>query len=232
MLDSYTFEFNDISAQAYGIYVEQRPAFPVGSRKVELITVEGRSEPLLPDQNSYDPIELKIECAFKEHASDWCAKARSVKRWLCGSGSLRLSDSPDTFFKVYNIEIEQIDREIRIYGKFTVKFTCSPFEYLVAGRGEQVIDDVKFNPYDLCHPTYRIRGNGECRLIVNEKAISVIVKKEIMIDTDKMLTYESGEMKNTLLTGDYEDLYLLPGENKIEAPKEFEIMVSPNWRCI
>ena len=53
-----------------------------------------------------------------------------------------------------------------------------------------------------------------------------------MIDTDKMLTYESGEMKNTLLTGDYEDLYLLPGENKIEAPKEFEIMVSPNWRCI
>ena len=84
MLDSYTFEFNDISAQAYGIYVEQRPAFPVGSRNVELITVEGRSEPLLPDQNSYDPIELKIECAFKEHASDWCAKARNVKRWLCG----------------------------------------------------------------------------------------------------------------------------------------------------
>ena len=66
----------------------------------------------------------------------------------------------------------------------------------------------------------------------SKKAISVTVKKEIMIDTDKMLTYESGEMKNTLLTGDYEDLYLLPGENKIEASKEFEIMVSPNWRCI
>ena len=44
-----------------------------------------------------------------------------------------------------------------------------------------------------------------------------------MINTDKMLTYESGEMKNTLLTGDYEDLYLLPGENKLRHQKNLKL---------
>lgn len=233
MLDKYGFEFNMVSTQRQGIYVERRPAIPGNSRKVDLITIAGRAEPLLPEEYEYDPIEISIECAFRSNPSEWCTQARNVKRWLQGSGTLRLGDSPDTFFKVYNTEIEQIDREKRIYGKFTVKFICSPFEYVLIGTRERSADEVKYNPYDLCHPVYKIRGEGECQLSVNGNIVRATVKKELIIDTDKMFAYETnGEMRNTSLKGEYEDLYLLPEENRIEISEGYDLRIIPNWRYI
>ena len=52
------------------------------------------------------------------------------------------------------------------------------------------------------------------------------------IDTDRMIAYrEDGTLQNTSVTGKYEDLYLLEGENDIEITGG-TVKVIPNWRCL
>ena len=48
-----------------------------------------------------------------------------------------------------------------------------------------------------------------------------------------MITYRelNGEMMNTYVNGDYEDLYLKPGENMISVVGA-EMKIIPNWRCL
>ena len=37
-------------------------------------------------------------------------------------------------------------------------------------------------------------------------------------------------MMNTSVSGDYEELYLKPGENEISITQGFTLTVIPNWR--
>lgn len=110
---------------------------------------------------------------------------------------------------------------------------CSPFEYVVEGREWKTIKEALFNPYDLSHPEYRITGEGVCTLTVNGKAMKANIGQNLIIDTDAMLAYrQDGAMMNTSVTGDYEELYLKPGENSIAVSSGFSISIKPNWRCI
>ena len=58
------------------------------------------------------------------------------------------------------------------------------------------------------------------------------VAENLTIDTDRMIAYRSdGTLSNTKVSGNYEDLYLKPGENKIEFTGG-TLAVVPNWRCL
>ena len=59
------------------------------------------------------------------------------------------------------------------------------------------------------------------------------VGQNLTIDTDLMIAYrQDGTLQNTAITGDYEDLYLLPGENVINITSGFNLSVSPKWRTL
>ena len=82
-------------------------------------------------------------------------------------------------------------------------------------------------------PVYKITGNGGCTLTVNGKAMKATVGQNLTINTELMIAYRTdGTLQNGKVTGDYEDLYLLEGENQISITKGFDLKVIPNWRCI
>ena len=82
-------------------------------------------------------------------------------------------------------------------------------------------------------PIYKITGNGPCTLTVNGKTMTATVTDNISIDTERMITYDSsGNLKNTSVSGNYEDLYLQPGENTVTVSSGFTCTVIPNWRCL
>ena len=90
-----------------------------------------------------------------------------------------------------------------------------------------------YNPYSVSHPEYLIIGEGNCTLTVNGKTMEANVGQNLTINTDLMLAYrKDGEMQNTQVTGNYEDLYLAEGENQISISAGFEMTVIPNWRCL
>ena len=111
-----------------------------------------------------------------------------------------------------------------------MKFTCEPVQYAVAGDEFLALSEVANNPYDLCHPVYKIIGEGVCTLIVNGKVFTANVGQNAIIDSDRMLTYrEDGTLQNTIVSGDYSDLYLIAGDNTITATEGFDVTVKPRW---
>lgn len=227
----YGFEFNGETAQSHHIYVENRPNIPTGKEKIEYIKIAGKDAPVALRKGNYENVEIYVDCGWKVDKKLWNEKIREVRRWLRGAGSLAFSDSTETFWKVNEVIIEEFVRKIKKYGKFRVKFVCEPHEYIKEGLQEMEIQDTSYNHCDICHPIYKITGNGTCILTVNGKAMKATVGQNLTIDTERMIAYRrDGTMMNTSVSGDYEELYLQPGENDIKITSGFNLKVIPNWR--
>ena len=69
-----------------------------------------------------------------------------------------------------------------------------------------------------------------CTLMVNGNEMTANVGQNLTIDTDLMMAYrQDGTLQNTAVTGDYEDLYLVPGDNVINITSGFDLKIIPNW---
>ena len=85
----------------------------------------------------------------------------------------------------------------------------------------------------ICHPIYKISGNGTCILTVNGKNMSATVGQNLTIDTDLMIAYRTdGDINNIAVTGNYEDLWLQEGENTISITSGYDLSIIPNWRTL
>ena len=229
----YSFEFNNETSVSHEIYVQSRQDVPGKERKITYTVVGGKEETISDRNTFYENTEISLECAYRIDPADWNRKRRMIGKWLSGAGELTFSDDPEVYWKVKDIQISKFERPLKKHATFTVKFICSPFEYIAEGKEFRSPKDVYFNPYDLSHPEYKITGEGVCTLTVNGKKMKANIGQNLTINTDLMLAYrEDGSIMNTSVTGDYEDLYLKPGENSISVSSGFSLTVKPNWRCI
>lgn len=229
----YHFEFNGKSSLAQGIYVKKRPDIPASKEKVEYISLPGRAEKLCRHTGEFENIELKIECNFKTDKGTWYKEICTIREWLQGYGELSLQDSAELFWKVRAVKIDGIERELKKYGFFKAVFTCSPFIYLKEGKKWKSAEEAMKNPGTVCHPIYKIEGEGVCILKVNEKSLAVNVGQNVIVDTERILAYKNdGTIQNTKVMGDYDDLWLKKGNNTFQATPGFQISVMPNWRYI
>lgn len=70
-------------------------------------------------------------------------------------------------------------------------------------------------------------------LTVNGKKVTANVGQNLTIDTELMMAYrEDGTIQNTALTGDYEELFLQPGDNTITFSSGFIVSIVPRWRIL
>lgn len=229
----YHFEFNEESSLSHGIYVEKRPDIPAAKEKVIYISIPGKAEKICRHTGEFEDVEIKIECSFKEQPLKWIKKVCEIRQWLQGSGELSFSDDVDIFWKVKAVKINGVERELKKYGFFKVTLICSPFIYLKEGKKWKNMAAAMKNPGTICHPIYKVEGEGMCTLSVNQKKISVNVGQNVVIDTERMITYKNdGTMQNTKIMGDYESLYLKHGDNPFQVTSGFRVTVMPNWRYI
>ena len=123
--------------------------------------------------------------------------------------------------------------EMCIRDRFTATFICHGCQYLVDGAREQGVEDVRYNPYFIAHPIYKITGEGVCYLEVNGNTMKANVGQNLTIDTEGMIAYRAdGTLANMKVSGNYEELYLLEGENEISITEGFDLKIIPNWRCL
>ena len=184
-------------------------------------------------KNRYKPSTNDVSMNFKSAAGTWHDAYRAAKGWLTGSGWLYFSDDEEHWYKVLYCLIAEPERVYRLLGRFTARFVCDPYQYLVSGMEEYDPDDVLENDYAVCHPTYLIIGVGDCTLTVNGNEMSAYITNNLYIDTDRQLAYTTdGEVSNTAVSGDYEELYLKEGTNTISVTSGYTLTVIPNWRCL
>ena len=217
------------------IYVMRRPDVPAAEYRVTEISVPGRDGKMYVDENCIEDIEFEIEFNFMGEPDDWFAIFRRAKRWLLQKGEreLRFGDDPYFFYIIKKVTIETAERVCYEIGRFTAKFICKGTQFYESGKEEVDISELNENIGIESHPVYKITGNGPCTLTVNGKTMTATVTDNIIIDTERMITYDSsGNLKNTSVSGNYEDIYLQPGENTVTVSSGFTCTVIPNWRCL
>lgn len=229
----YSVLFRGKRCEDYGLLPAERPKIPTPKRDLETKEIPGKSGAITIDRKRYEPIEIAVEFNFAAKENDWNEKLRQAKRWLNGSGELSFSDDSDYFYKVYYTDISDAEREKKRKGSFEATFVCDPFTYLKSGKREYDASEVLYNPYSEAHPVYKVTGEGVCYLSVNGREMKANVGQNLVIDTERMIAYRiDGIMNNALVSGDYQDLYLMEGENQIEISPGFSLKVIPNWRSL
>lgn len=227
--------FREHSASELGFIIE-RPVIPAGKAGYESVKVPGRDGTLYRRTGTVDDISIEVSVGFKVKRELWVEQYRSLKRWLTGTGPLSFSDDPDYFYKVKKVAIKSIERKTGRLGLAKAEFLCQGYQYLQSGNFDYPYDclSARYNPCDVAaHPIYRITGEGKCTLTVNGKSMAAQVGQNLTIDTERMLAYrQDGTLQNMAVTGDYEELYLAPGENEVNISEGFTLLVQPNWRSL
>lgn len=227
----FQIEFSGHSGWEYFLLPVRRPSIPAPEERIEEVTVPGRDGILTISEGLYEPIVIPVEMNFMAPPDEWAGVYRKAKKWLSGSGKLRLSDDPGYFYRVLFCKITSTERTSRKIGRFTAEFTCDPYIYSDEGEKEVQVSGDIYNPGAICHPVYRITGEGLCTLTVNGYEFTANVGQEIIIDSDRQISYKNdGQSLNTDVTGDYAKLWLPPGDNTVTGSTGFTVNITPRWR--
>lgn len=229
----FTISFKGKSCLEYKVFPSRRPDIPIPKKRINEIEIAGRDGILTETVGDYEQIIIPVEFNFREAAEIWNTTYRNIKKWLSGNGILEFSDDRNFCYKVLYITFKNEKRKMRKIGAFTAEFICDPYSYFKTGQETMESESARVNPGDVCHPIYKITGEGMCTLTVNGKSMTANVGQNLTIDTELMLAYrKDGTLNNAAVTGNYEDLYLNPGENAISISPGFDLKIIPNWRCL
>nr|WP_296960690.1 hypothetical protein [uncultured Mediterraneibacter sp.] len=208
------------------------PEIERGYEETVLKTVPGRKGTVTIHTGTYSDTTILCHLHLTKEAEYLEQAYLRAKSWLKDTKTLVFSDNPSMFYRVKKVEVGKQNKVYGRFGTFDVTFTCDPGEYIVEGKKEYKISEIAFNPYSECSPIYKITGNGSCVLKVNGQQIKADVTKELTIDTELEIAYSDKGTKNTAVSGNYENIHLMSGDNAISITKGFDLKIIPNWRIL
>lgn len=227
-------EYGDMLGSNIGVFPVEYPNIPAAKERIEEIDIPGRDGKLNKRTGNYDSTSIPIEFNYSGKEELWNERWRQVKQWLSARDTeLSLSDDPQFFYKISHVILNENNKIGRKIGKFQAEFiTKDGLSYYKEGKNRMEISDAKYNPGIVSHPIYIITGEGFCTLEINGNTMEVNVSSDIVIDTERMISYHTDRTsQNTAVKGKYEDLYLLEGRNEISITDGFSCKIIPNWRC-
>ncbi len=233
----YDITYKNISAQSLGVFVKERPSFPVPERNKTFTQIPGRSGSLVIDEGTYNDITVQIKFNFVNEDEDEIGNIfREAKAWLLSSGSGRLESSDDTgvFWLVKNVVITDSERTAKIGHSFTATFRLDPYTYYKSGETPISLPAMLYNAHETAEPVYSIVGEGVCTITTTSGTVTANIGQNLTIDTANMISYrtDSGVRNNIAITGDLEDLKIPAGLFNISLSSGFTGTVKPNWRAV
>ena len=228
----YSIQRNGRNNMEFGIVVTERPSIPAAVFRTNEIETAERT--LIEKLDGVEPITITVSFGFCTDPDQWNNVFRNARMWLMDETDTKLvfSDDIDWFYNVLKTEIAESKRTIRKFGKFDVDFLCDGYVYRADGENKYKIENLPQNKWLESHPEYILTGSGSATLTVNGNQMQATVNGTLTINTDLMIAYnQEGVLQNTLLSGNYEDLYLRRGENEISVSGA-ELEIIPHWRSL
>lgn len=219
-----------IDSSDYRVKFLEYPTIHRGQRVRKMIEIPGKGT-LVQDEEMYEDTVVTLQMDITACRGE--SPDQLLIHFVSGlvqSSRLYLQELNGDFFQIKKVEISDYSQISDCNIEFEVTITCEPGQYIEDGRFYQNAESEIRNLYSESCPVYKITGNGRCVLSVNGKSMTANVSQSIIIDTQKMLAYrEDGVGQNTLVEGNYEDLYLMPGKNSVSITENFELSIKPNW---
>lgn len=221
--------FNGTDSTDYGIRVEKCPDYPAAQRKVEFISVEGRSGDLVRDTQAWNNVEQTYSVYFGDPTATFQELSGAVARWLLGSkGYCRLEDDyyPDVYRKAVYSRLIQNRNFLNQKGRADLVFNCKPQRYFKAGEQWQSITSGSsfVNDYMPCYPVFEVTGNGTVEYGDTLITVSNNSGKTLYIDTELQDAYTG------ILSGEpFSVSYSVATFQWFAAPYSQDVMLPSNF---
>lgn len=237
----YGLKFNNTWSKDIGILVAQQPNIPIQSEKIDKISIPGRNGDLIEKQNAFEDITITVSCNFIDRFTFW-EKEVAIKKWLLNIKDYKLtfSDNQGYFYKVKCINIDEIKRELRVIGRFDIKFTCDPFAYSYEGQktitkmGQDSELDLYNDGYDSL-PYIKLFGNNPTTLMLTTEETTMYlfqsthIDEYIELDSELQDCYKGTLNCNKLYSGTFP--VLKPGRNQLYwSGNATGLEIIPRWR--
>ena len=231
----YSMYFNLKHNYELNFKIMKRPSVPSPQRQYTEIDIKGRDGKLYKEENLED-VDISIECNFISKTPDeWNEDYRKIKRWINNikDNKLSFNDDKGYYYKVCKVNIDSLERVYKRLGKFNIKITVEPYQYIEPNQ-ELNLSTSMYNNWDVCQPVYRIIGSGNCVLNVNGTTVNCTVNEQLTIDTrfDKIIEADGNLAIGKTDIKRMQDLYLQEEENNFSWSNGFVIYITPNWRTI
>ena len=228
-------EFNNMLGSSIKVYPTKYPSIPAAIERISEVSIPGRDGVLKIRTGKYESTSIPIEFNYIGKDELWNERWRQVKQWLSATDTeLSFADDTEYYYKISRVVLDANERVSRKIGRFTATFiTKDGLSYYKSGKNKMSIEEAKCNPGIIAQPIYIITGEGLCKLTVNGKTMKVNVSRDIIINTELMISYHLDKTsQNIAVSGNYEELYLQEGNNEISITDGFECKIIPNWRCL
>ena len=212
---------NGISSRTIkGLIIQKLPPISKPAMRTKAETVDGRDGDIVTalGYSAYDK-EIEIGLSYEYNIDDIIA-------FFDAQGKITFSNEPE---KYYNFATySQIDYEKLIRFKTaTVTFHVQPFKYSDI-ESEKSFTEFPLNSVNInnsgntfSRPTITVTGKGSIKLSINDENILTLALpttgRTIIIDAQEMNSYspENGAFLNRLVTGNYDNIRLKVGRNRI-----------------
>lgn len=225
------------SSDDCNVIVQRYPSFSIPARKIEKISVPGRSGDIIIQQDAFENFTQRYEVYISAEKPKIPTISHLVTEWLCVKGYQVLEDSywlDSYYLATYNggLEVENI---MNRFGRATIEFDCKPQRFLKSG--DRVVEIRKRatlqNEYAFAAlPLIKVYGTGSGTLTVGETTISLSnISGYIMLDSDVQNAYKGAENQNSKMTGEFPKLQ--SGGNLITWTGDITgVDIKPRWWTI
>lgn len=221
-----------------GLRIERYPVISKPRRRMETVSVPGRSGDLHIDDGSWEDITLRYECWWKNGSAAYTTArtAHEVAQWLyLAPVGARLEDTYDS--QVYRratweggVDVENI---LNRYGRLTLEFRCDPRAFLKSAESALTFaasGGMLNNPTPFAtKPLVRIVGSISGLLKIGNSSMLVRFQgmdtQELWVDCQEQEAWQvvdGAEVPCNAWIDGQEFLEVAPGANKIEFPSSFD----------
>lgn len=222
----YDIEYNGETGKSQGVILAGFPVFEEMKGTYDEYPIPGRVGSLINHSGRRN--NIRVNCELLAISDDVHLLFRRMKKWFGKAGKLRFTDNTDAYYEVLAIASLGSEREFRRCGRIRVQFVIFPYEFLNSGNEEY--NSITYNPYCVCMPTYIVEGSGTCVITANGRTFTANVPGKLTIDSRRMISYKSdGSSGNTLVNGNYEDLWIEEGDVNLSCTSGFTLKIVPKW---
>ena len=230
------FEFKGVISPSLNVVVSEYPPIIRARRRVETVTVPGRSGELTlaPGPASYDSMVREIKCYARPGAD-----LNEIADWLTGSGTLIFGNEPDFAYEAQAIEELSVERIMRgrQHKAFTVPFLCQPLKRRASGDPAITLTTAGnvFNPGHVSsRPKITVTGSGSIALNVGGTETTITgLSAAVVIDSDLGMAMNADEDTNlsSIILGEWPELD--PGANAVSwTGTVTSVVIQPRWRWL
>ena len=221
-----------INLSSKKVYMPYRPAIPANKKKIEYVEIPGRSGALTVF-NGYQDRTLELPFNFYDKTNVNKKMRTDVSPIMLNAKTIKFSDDPDIFYKVKNVEIDDLDRKLEVVYSYTANVTIEPFNYSVNGSNAVTItksSSITNSGTYFSEPKITLYGNGNLSVTINSYTFQVNnVSGSVIVDSDLKMCYAGGTTKT--MTGVFPKLDV--GANKIKLSSNItKAVIVPNWRYL